>query len=50
MPGVMFTADELAPAVDPERFDVWPEARTRQETRDGRTHEVTDAVLTARRR
>jgi 2-polyprenyl-3-methyl-5-hydroxy-6-metoxy-1,4-benzoquinol methylase len=50
LPGVMFTADELAPAVDPERFDVRAEARPRSETRDGQTHDVADAVLVARRR
>ena len=47
MPGVMFTADELAPAVDAERFDVRAEARERSETRNGETHAVTDAVLVA---
>jgi len=47
MPGVMFTAEELAPAVDTERFDVRAEAPTRTETRDGETHTVTDAVLVA---
>jgi SAM-dependent methyltransferase len=50
MPGVMFTAEELAPAVDPEQFDVQAEARERRETRDGVEHVVTDAVLRARRR
>jgi len=47
MPGVMFTAEELAPAVDAERFDVRAEARERQETRNDETHAVTDAVLVA---
>ena len=50
MPGVMFTADELAPAVDPVLFEVRAEARERQETRNDETHSVTDAVLVARRR
>lgn len=50
MPGVLFTAEELAPAVDPDRFDVHTEARERRETRDGVAHVVTDAVLRARRR
>lgn len=50
LPGVMFTSDELAPAVDPDRFEVRAEARRRSETRDGETHEVTDALLVARRR
>ena len=50
MPGVMFTAEELLPAVDPDAFDVRAEARQRSETRDGETHVVTDAVLVARRR
>jgi SAM-dependent methyltransferase len=50
IPGVMFTAEELAPAVDPQLFDVHTEARERRETRDGVEHVVTDAVLRARRR
>ena len=50
MPGVLFTADELAPAVDPDAFEVRAEARQRSETHDGETHTVTDAVLVARRR
>ena len=47
MPGVLVAADELAPAVDPQRFAVRTEARHRQETRDGHTHDVTDALLVA---
>ena len=50
MPGVMFTADDLAPALDPSLFDVHVEARERRESRDGTEHVVTDAVLRARRR
>ncbi len=50
MPGVLFTAEQLAPALDPALFDVHVEARPRQEARDGVAHEVTDAVLRARRR
>lgn len=50
MPGVLFAAEDLAPAVDPELFDVHVEARERRETRDGVEHVVTDAVLRARRR
>ncbi|MBA2954653.1 methyltransferase domain-containing protein [Nocardioides sp. MAH-18] len=50
LPGVMFTADELAPAVDPDLFDVRAEARRRTETRNDETHEVTDAVLLAVRK
>lgn len=50
MPGVLFTAEELQPALDPELFDVHVEARARQETRDGVAHDVRDAVLRARRR
>jgi 2-polyprenyl-3-methyl-5-hydroxy-6-metoxy-1,4-benzoquinol methylase len=50
MPGVLFTAEELAPAVDPELFAVRTEAPQREETRDGATHVVTDAVLVAVRR
>lgn len=50
LPGVMFTAEELVPAVDPDAFDVRAEARQRSETRDGETHAVTDAVLVAKRR
>ncbi|MFC7493158.1 MULTISPECIES: SAM-dependent methyltransferase [unclassified Nocardioides] len=49
LPGVMFTADELVPAVDADRFEVRAEARPRSETRNDETHEVTDAVLVARR-
>lgn len=49
MPGVLFGADELVPAVDPERFEVRAEARRRTETRHEETHSVTDAVLVARR-
>ena len=50
MPGVMFTAEEAAPALDAEQFDVRAEARQRTETRHEETHTVTDAVLAARRR
>ncbi len=50
MPGVMFTAEELAPAVDTTLFDVRAEAPTRTESRNDETHTVTDAVLVARRR
>ena len=52
-PGVLFTADDLLPAVDPERFDVRAEARRRAEGGHGHGHEeqtVTDAVLVAVRR
>jgi 2-polyprenyl-3-methyl-5-hydroxy-6-metoxy-1,4-benzoquinol methylase len=49
MPGVMFTAEELVPALDPELFDVRAEARSRVENRNDVTHTVTDAVLVARR-
>ena len=49
LPGVMLTAEELLPAVDPEEYDVRAEARRRTETRDGEEHAVTDAVLVARR-
>lgn len=49
MPGVLFTAEELQPALDPELFDVHVEARARQENRDGVVHDVRDAVLHARR-
>jgi SAM-dependent methyltransferase len=50
MPGVLFAAEGLAPAVDPDRFEIRPEARRRTETRDGHDHAVTDAVLVAKRR
>ena len=50
MPGVLFTADELATALDPTLFDIRTEARRREETRDGRTHLVTDALLLAVRK
>jgi SAM-dependent methyltransferase len=50
MPGVLFAAEQLAPAVDPDLFDVRVEARERRETRDGVEHVVTDAVLRALRR
>lgn len=49
MPGVLFTAEELAPALDREGFDVRAEARQRIETHGGEAHAVTDAVLIARR-
>jgi hypothetical protein len=47
---VMFTAEELAPAVDPQRFAVRAEARRRTENRHDKSHEVTDAVLLAVRK
>ena len=50
MPGVLFTAEQLQPALDPQLFDVQVEARPRQEIRDGVAHDVRDAVLRARRR
>ena len=50
MPGVLFAAEQLAPAVDPDLFDVRVEARERRETHDGVEHVVTDAVLRALRR
>jgi SAM-dependent methyltransferase len=50
LPGVLFTADELAPAVDADRFEIRAEARQRTETRHDETHAVTDAVLVARRK
>jgi SAM-dependent methyltransferase len=50
MPGVLFSAEQLLPALDPDLFDVHAEARERRETRDGVEHVVTDAVLRARRR
>ena len=49
-PGVLFTAEQLAPAVDAGRFDVRTEARSRQESHAGDAHGVTDAVLVAVRR
>ncbi|MDF1605072.1 class I SAM-dependent methyltransferase [Nocardioides sp. YIM 152315] len=50
LPGVLFSADDLLPAVDPDAFDVRAEARTRDEVRHEESHHVTDAVLVARRR
>ena len=50
MPGVLFSADELAPAVDPGRFTVRTETRRRDETRDEQTHHVADALLVAVRK
>lgn len=50
MPGVLFAAEDLQPALDPDLFDVHVEARPRRETRDGVAHDVRDAVLRARRR
>jgi SAM-dependent methyltransferase len=50
MPGVLFTAEELSPAVDPDLFGVHVEARQRREVHGGVEHAVTDAVLRARRR
>jgi SAM-dependent methyltransferase len=50
MPGVLFTAEELSAALDPDLFDVHVEARQREEIRDDVSHHVTDAVLRARRR
>lgn len=47
MPGVLFTADDLRPAVDADRFAVRTEARPRQESHHGDEHAVTDAVLVA---
>lgn len=49
-PGVLFTGEDLRPAVDPELFDVEVEDRERSETRDGVTHTVKDAILRAVRR
>lgn len=50
LPGVLFTADDLAAAVDPAAFDVRAEARPRTESHHGDEHAVTDAVLVAVRR
>jgi SAM-dependent methyltransferase len=50
VPGVLFTGEDLRPAVDPELFDVHTEARQRVETRDGQQHDVKDAILRAVRR
>ena len=50
LPGVMFTAEDLLPALDPDRWEIRTEARTRVESHHDETHEVTDAVLVARRR
>lgn len=50
MPGVLFTAGDLAAAVDPAEFDVRAEARARVESHHGEEHAVTDAVLVAVRR
>lgn len=54
LPGVMLTAEELLPAVDPEQFEVRAEARQRTERGHdhhgdghGEVHTVTDAVLVA---
>lgn len=49
VPGVLFSADELVPALDPDRFEIRVEARERTEARHEETHAVTDAVLVARR-
>lgn len=50
MPGVLLTAEQLAPALDADRFDVRVEARRRTETHQGEEHAVTDAVLVAVRK
>lgn len=50
LPGVMLTAEQLAAAVDPERFEIRTEERRRHEARDGHDHPVTDAVVVAVRR
>lgn len=50
LPGVMFTAEELRPALDPDLFEITAEGRERSETRDGHTHTVKDAVLRGTRR
>lgn len=50
LPGVMFTPDDLAPALDPERFDVTAEVRGRTQVKDGVEIAVQDSVVVARRR
>jgi SAM-dependent methyltransferase len=50
MPGVLFTAEDLAPALDRDRFDVRVEARRRTEAHDSQEHAATDAVLVAVRK
>ena len=49
-PGVMFTPDDLVPALDTERFDVIAEVRERQQVRDGESVTLRDSVVVARRR
>jgi len=49
-PGVMFTPDDLAPALDDDRFDVTAEVRERQQVKDGESITVRDSVIIARRR
>jgi 2-polyprenyl-3-methyl-5-hydroxy-6-metoxy-1,4-benzoquinol methylase len=49
-PGVLFTGEDLRPALDPDQFEIAVEERERSETRDGQTHAVKDAILRAVRR
>ncbi len=49
-PGVMFTPDDLVPAIDPDRFDVTGEIRQRQHVRDGESITVHDSVVLVRAR
>ncbi len=49
-PGVMFTPDDLVPALDTERFDVTAEVRERQQVKEGEQMVLRDSVVIARRR
>lgn len=48
--GVMFTPDDLLPALDADRFDVVGAVRERVQMRDGEAHTVHDSVVMATRR
>ncbi len=49
-PGVMFTPDDLVPALDAGRFDITAEVRQRQQVKDGESMTLHDSVVIARRR
>ena len=48
--GVMFTPDDLVPALDPDRFEIIGEVRGREQVKDGQAIAVQDSVVIARRR
>ncbi len=49
-PGVMFTPDDLVPALDADRFDVVGEVREREQIKDGTPVAVRDSVVLVRAR